>query len=101
MKCAAKQRSVGETQANARSSRSHSVFTIRLNGVNSKTHSKSTGVLNLVDLAGSERLKHSKSEGVRLKETQNINKSLSSLGDVIAALVNDLLLFFCLLLTAY
>jgi kinesin family protein C1 len=37
-------------------------------------------------LAGSERLKQSKVEGDNLKETQFINKSLSSLGNVINGL---------------
>ena len=45
-----------------------------------------SGRLNLVDLAGSERLAKSGSEGLRLKEAQNINKSLSALGDVIHSL---------------
>jgi hypothetical protein len=40
------------------------------------------GKLSFVDLAGSERVKHSKSEGTMLKETININKSLSVLGKV-------------------
>jgi len=44
------------------------------------------GMLNLVDLAGSERLKDSGSEGVRLTETKNINKSLANLGNVIMSL---------------
>lgn len=83
---ASKNRSVAATKANMRSSRSHSVFILKLVGVNSITGEKSEGTLNLVDLAGSERLDHSKAEGQRLKETQNINKSLSCLGDVINAL---------------
>ncbi|KAH7117836.1 P-loop containing nucleoside triphosphate hydrolase protein [Dendryphion nanum] len=86
MKTADKNRSVAATKANSRSSRSHSVFILKLAGENSKTGERSEGTLNLVDLAGSERLEHSKVEGQRLKETQNINKSLSCLGDVINAL---------------
>ena len=79
-------RSVAATMANARSSRSHSVFIMKLSGSNSITGEKCEGTLNLVDLAGSERLGHSGATGDRLKETQNINKSLSCLGDVISAL---------------
>ena len=44
------------------------------------------GALHLVDLAGSERLDRSHAQGQRLKEAQSINKSLSSLGDVVNAL---------------
>jgi kinesin family protein C1 len=86
LKRADKNRSVAATKANSRSSRSHSVFILTLVGENSTTGEKCEGTLNLVDLAGSERLSHSKAEGDRLKETQNINKSLSCLGDVIGAL---------------
>jgi kinesin family protein C1 len=73
---------------NERSSRSHSVFTLRISGINIHTGESCEGSLNLVDLAGSERLNSSGAAGDkdRLKETQNINKSLSALGDVIAAL---------------
>jgi len=88
-------RSVAATLMNERSSRSHSVFTLRLSGVNvgidgcSGTGERCEGSLNLVDLAGSERLNVSFANGAdreRVRETQNINRSLSALGDVIAAL---------------
>lgn len=73
---------------NERSSRSHSVFTLRISGHNVNTGERSEGSLNLVDLAGSERLNASgtAADKDRLKETQSINRSLSALGDVIAAL---------------
>merc|ERR1712130_609476 len=83
---ASNNRSVGRTDCNERSSRSHSVFQLYLNGHNTETGRSTSGVLNLIDLAGSERLKKSNATGMQLKETQNINKSLSCLGDVIAAL---------------
>ena len=73
---------------NERSSRSHSVFTLRITGTNSSSGESCSGTLNLVDLAGSERLNSSGAgaDKERLKETQSINKSLSALADVIAAL---------------
>ncbi|KAM0327690.1 hypothetical protein ACHAQA_005985 [Verticillium albo-atrum] len=79
-------RSVAATKSNERSSRSHSVFILKLVGHNAATGERCEGTLNLVDLAGSERLKQSGAEGERMKETQSINKSLSCLGDVIEAL---------------
>ncbi|KAJ3070043.1 Kinesin-like protein kifc1 [Podochytrium sp. JEL0797] len=88
LKKAQTNRAVAATNSNEHSSRSHSVFTLRLSGVNELTLEKCEGVLNLIDLAGSERLTASGSVGDRLKETQAINKSLSSLGDVIYALGN-------------
>ncbi|KAK6283651.1 hypothetical protein POUND7_002603 [Theobroma cacao] len=83
---AAQSRSVGRTHMNEQSSRSHMVFTLRISGVNEGTEQQVQGVLNLIDLAGSERLSRSGATGDRLKETQAINKSLSSLSDVIFAL---------------
>ncbi|CAL4243655.1 unnamed protein product [Meganyctiphanes norvegica] len=71
---------------NERSSRSHSVFQLKLSGQNFRSQENCMGTLSLVDLAGSERLKESGSEGQRLTETQAINKSLSNLGNVIMAL---------------
>lgn len=70
-------RSVGRTACNERSSRSHMVFTLRLEGRNAELATQCSGVLNLIDLAGSERLSRSQVTGERLKETQAINKSLS------------------------
>lgn len=81
-------RSVAATLMNQRSSRSHSVFTLRVSGTNTITGESCEGCLNLVDLAGSERLSSSgaANDKDRLRETQAINKSLSALGDVIASL---------------
>ncbi|XP_037465071.1 kinesin-like protein KIN-14M isoform X2 [Triticum dicoccoides] len=79
-------RSVGATALNERSSRSHSVVTVHVQGVDLKTGATLRGALHLVDLAGSERVDRSAVAGDRLKEAQHINKSLSALGDVIFSL---------------
>lgn len=47
------------------------------------------GKLNLVDLAGSERARVTGATGQRLEECKKINKSLSALGNVIAALTDN------------
>lgn len=68
------------------SSRSHAVFALRITGRNEASGTQLKGSLNLVDLAGSERLARSLAAGDRARETCAINKSLSALGDVFAAL---------------
>ncbi|TYH01513.1 hypothetical protein ES288_A09G065100v1 [Gossypium darwinii] len=81
-----KNRAVSATALNARSSRSHSIVTVHVRGRNVKTGTVLYGNLHLIDLAGSERVDRSEVTGHRLREAQHINKSLSSLGDVIFAL---------------
>jgi kinesin family protein C2/C3 len=80
-------RTTHATNANEHSSRSHSLMIITVNGVNRETNVRSSGKLVLCDLAGSERISKTEATGSRLKEAQNINKSLSALGDVMSALL--------------
>jgi kinesin family protein 3/17 len=86
-----KNRSVGATEMNARSSRSHSIFTITVEAsekdANGEDHIR-VGKLHLVDLAGSERQSKTGATGDRLKEATKINLSLSALGNVISTLVD-------------
>ncbi|KAE9554324.1 hypothetical protein FO519_002495 [Halicephalobus sp. NKZ332] len=79
-------RQVAVTNMNEHSSRSHSVFQIQVEQENEGTQKKLTGKLYLVDLAGSEKVSKTGAEGTVLEEAKNINKSLSALGNVIAAL---------------
>ncbi|XP_013384616.1 kinesin-like protein KIF3A isoform X3 [Lingula anatina] len=84
-------RSVGATQMNAHSSRSHAIFSITIEcsekGLDGEQHVR-VGKLHLVDLAGSERQTKTGASGQRLKEATKINLSLSTLGNVISALVD-------------
>ncbi|XP_061600385.1 kinesin-like protein KIF3B [Cololabis saira] len=83
-------RSVGFTNMNERSSRSHAIFVITVEcsevGLDGEDHIR-VGKLNMVDLAGSERQTKTGAKGKRLKEAAKINLSLSALGNVISALV--------------
>ncbi|KAE9131579.1 hypothetical protein PF010_g3472 [Phytophthora fragariae] len=88
MTLGAQSRTVGYTQMNAESSRSHSIFTIKIHQKDADDETKSVfAKINLVDLAGSERAASTGAQGDRLREGANINKSLSALGNVINALV--------------
>jgi kinesin family member C1 len=86
LKRAALHRATAATRKNDRSSRSHSLFQMKLVGQNLETQAATEGCLNLVDLAGSERVAQSGATGDQLKEAQSINKSLSVLGDVIRSI---------------
>ncbi|KAL5804972.1 hypothetical protein ACOSQ3_031772 [Xanthoceras sorbifolium] len=79
-------RAVGSTNANEHSSRSHCIHCVMVRGENLLNGECTKSKLWLVDLAGSERVAKTEVQGERLKETQNINRSLSALGDVISAL---------------
>ncbi|KAJ6759773.1 KINESIN-LIKE PROTEIN KLP-3 [Salix purpurea] len=81
-----KNRVVGATAMNERSSRSHSVVSIHVRGKDLLSGAALHGNFHLVDLAGSERVDRSEATRDRLKEAQHINRSLSALGDVIFSL---------------
>ncbi|KAG6750492.1 hypothetical protein POTOM_044988 [Populus tomentosa] len=88
LKSGSRARSVGSTSANELSSRSHCLLRVTVRGENLIDGQKTRSHLWMVDLAGSERVGKIDVEGERLKESQFINKSLSALGDVIAALAS-------------
>ncbi len=85
-------RTTASTKMNDTSSRSHAVFTIMLKQIHHDLSTDATterlARIRLVDLAGSERAKSTEATGARLREGSNINKSLTTLGRVIAALAD-------------
>ncbi|XP_037063338.1 kinesin-like protein KIF23 isoform X9 [Peromyscus leucopus] len=83
-----KKRRIANTHLNRESSRSHSVFSIKLvqapldadgDNVLQEKEQITLSQLSLVDLAGSERTNRTKAEGNRLREAGNINQSLMTL----------------------
>ncbi|GAA5893182.1 hypothetical protein JCM6882_003906 [Rhodosporidiobolus microsporus] len=76
-------RRVGATDWNERSSRSHCVFVVTIESMSKKGGEARTSKLNLIDLAGSES---ATGQVERLKEGSFINRSLLTLGTVIAKL---------------
>ncbi|KAI9016515.1 kinesin motor domain-containing protein [Phycomyces nitens] len=87
-------RAVFSTLMNQTSSRSHSVFTIRVvrvpidedNYVIEDPSYVTVSKMSIVDLAGSERHRNTFNSGQRLKEAGNINKSLMVLGQCMETL---------------
>ncbi|XP_068788781.1 kinesin-like protein KIF20A [Struthio camelus] len=88
LKIGNKNRSFACTRMNEQSSRSHSIFSIRLLKLTDENQPRILGVseLSFCDLAGSERCNKTQAFGDRLKEAGNINNSLHILGKCIAAL---------------
>jgi hypothetical protein len=103
MEKGASARSTASTKSNDLSSRSHAIFLIIVEqmestepfltnsnpGDNNRNKRIRIGKLNLVDLAGSERVGVTGATGKRLEESKKINQSLSCLGNVILALVDS------------
>lgn len=71
-------RTIGETKLNKFSSRSHSILRIQ----------RGEAKLHLIDLAGSENNRKTGNEGIRLTESNNINRSLFVLGKVVNSILN-------------
>jgi len=96
-----KNRSIGVSNVNQHSSRSHCIVRVQINGISLITSEQTQGTLFMIDLAGSERMSKGQppsppssfrdapsKQGQQVRETQSINKSLASLGDVMEALAS-------------
>ncbi|KAM8889225.1 kinesin-like protein KIF20B [Synchiropus picturatus] len=88
MKVGKKNQSISATRLNQESSRSHSIFSIRIMRVDHVGVPRVVGISELVlcDLAGSERCSRTNNTGKRLKEAGNINTSLLTLGKCLQSL---------------
>ncbi len=84
-----RRKKVAETSMNTQSSRSHTIFQLKIESRPSNAlpgTSTQVSQLNLVDLAGSEGVSKTHAEGIRLKEGSTINTSLLALSMVIQRL---------------
>jgi len=93
MQIAHRQRQTGETDMNKESSRSHCIFTLRVEAKRQLVDGsilEVAGKLHCVDLAGSECAKScgnaGKQQAARERERMNINRSLLTLGRVVKLL---------------
>jgi hypothetical protein len=91
--CGLRHRRVGSHSLNLESSRSHAILTVHIDAVPVRPEAADFGSTRMgkvvfVDLAGSERLKDSHSEGIAMRETASINRSLFMLGKVISCLAS-------------
>jgi hypothetical protein len=88
-----KARTIASTLMNSTSSRAHTIFQISLKQTIKNTRTTSVvdrvSQLSLIDLAGSERADKTGATGDRLIEAAKINQSLTALGNVISALVEN------------
>ncbi|XP_027965959.1 kinesin-like protein KIF22 isoform X2 [Eumetopias jubatus] len=84
---ASRNRTVGATRLNQRSSRSHAVLLVKVDQRERLAPFRQReGKLYLIDLAGSEDNRRTGNKGLRLKESGAINSSLFVLGKVVDAL---------------
>ena len=79
-------RAKASTSMNERSSRSHLLVQLMVEKTNMRTKTIHTSKMVLVDLAGSECVGASGVKGINLREAKHINRSLSALADVLAAI---------------
>lgn len=86
---ATRRRHMAFTKLNSTSSRSHLLLFFRVHVVNHETGEQQSGLITLGDLGGSERVKKSEVTEEQLKEAIEINRSLTSLADVIESLAKN------------